>query len=161
MPEKDPVVGIAEVKTARDPERLTAFGLGSCVGVVLYDDKNRVGGLAHAMLPSSRFHPDSPIPGKYADSAIEFLLKILLEEGAELGRLKAKLVGGANMFSDIVNQSIPIGMRNVSAAREKLLEKGIPVIGEDVGGTQGRTVVFSLADGKIEIRKFGKATVWI
>lgn len=161
MPEKDWVVGIAEIKTARDPDRLTAFGLGSCVGVALYDRASKIGGLAHAMLPSSRFHSDAPIPGKFADTAIDSLLKALLEEGADLAGLEAKLVGGANMFAAIVNQAVPIGMRNVTAAREKLMEKGIPVTGEEVGGTQGRTVVFSLADGKIEVRKFGKLTVWI
>ena len=161
MPEREWAVGIAEIKTARSPDRLTAYGLGSCVGISLYDRRNKVGGLAHVMLPSSLLHPQISVPGKYADTAIEKLLKALLEEGADLTALEAKLVGGSNMFASIIPQAVPIGMRNVSASRDKLLEKGIPVLAEEVGGNQGRTVFFSLLDGRMEIRKLNKPIQWI
>jgi chemotaxis protein CheD len=161
MPEKEWAVGIAEVKTARSPDRLTAYGLGSCVGISLYDRQNKIGGMAHVMLPSSQLYSRTAVPGKYADTAIESLLKALLEEGANLTALEAKLVGGANMFASIIPQAVPIGMRNVSASRDKLLEKGIPVLAEEVGGSQGRTVFFSLLDGRMEIRKLNQPVQWI
>lgn len=159
MGEKEWVVGMAEFKVARSPDRLVAYGLGSCVGVALYDPVLRIGGLSHFMLPTSRLHPEISVPGKYADTSIEALLEEMKKEGALLGGLAAKLVGGANMFSSIVQSAFPVGARNVAAAREKLAEKKIPIVGEEVGGGQGRTLFFSLEDGKVEIRKYNKPVV--
>src|ERR1019366_5656313 len=130
MGEKDIVVGIAELKTARDPDRMVAYGLGSCVGVTLYDRIHKVGGMAHVMLPSSRMHSNVSVPGKYADTGIEALWSALIEEGSDSKFLEAKLVGGANMFVSIAQQAVPVGTRNLSAVREKLREKGIPIKGE-------------------------------
>jgi chemotaxis protein CheD len=154
------VVGIAEFKTARSPECLSAYGLGSCVGVTLYDPGKRIGGFAHVMLPSSRLHTEITVPGKYADTALEALLVELKRDGAHLKDLEAKLVGGANMFEAIAQHAVPVGLRNVSAVREKLQEHSIPVIAEDVGGTRGRTVVFHLEDGRIEVKKLNQESHW-
>jgi chemotaxis protein CheD len=159
MDERDWAVGIAEFKVAHSPDRLIAFGLGSCVGVALYDPGRKVGGLSHFMLPTSRLHSEVSAPGKYADTSIEALLAELKKEGVPSQDLQAKLVGGANMFSGIVQSAFPVGARNVAAAREKLAEKKIPILAEEVGGGQGRTMVFSLENGKVEIRKFNKPVV--
>jgi chemotaxis protein CheD len=161
MPEKDWVVGIAEYKIARAPDRLLAYGLGSCVGVALYDPHKKIGGFAHIMLPSSRLHAEVSVPGKYADTAIESLLRDMEAEGAGLSRLEAKLIGGANMFLSIVQSSLPVGLRNVAAAREKLTAQKIPIIAEEVGGTQGRTIVFSVENWKIEIRQLNRPLLWL
>ncbi len=161
MGEKEWIVGIAEVKVARDPDRLVAYGLGSCVGVTLYDRWNKIGGLAHVMLPSSLPHGRVSTAGKYADTALEELLSSMASEGADLGRLEAKLVGGANMFSALSQQAVSIGMRNVSAVRDKLGEKKIAILGEDVGGVHGRTMLFFLGDGRVEVRKFNQPVEWI
>ena len=158
MAESDLAVGIAELKSASVSGRLVAYGLGSCVGVTLYDRFKKIGGLAHIMLPSSRMHSQVSVPGKYADTAVAALLEILGREGADLKNLEAKLVGGANMFISITHQAVPIGMRNVSAVRDQLGLNGIKVKGEDIGGAQGRTIFFSLEDGKIEIRKLNQPT---
>ena len=45
--EKPLVVGIADQKTARGPDTLVTYALGSCVGVCLYDGALQTGGLAH------------------------------------------------------------------------------------------------------------------
>ena len=77
----------------------------------------------------------------------------MIAEGSDSKFLEAKLVGGANMFISLAQQAVPIGTRNLSSVREKLREKGIPIKSEDVGGIQGRTMFFSLSDGKVEVRK--------
>jgi len=46
-------VGMADYKAAKSPAILITLGLGSCVGVVLYDNLTKVGGMAHVMLPDS------------------------------------------------------------------------------------------------------------
>jgi len=46
-------VGMADLNVATNPEVLTTLGLGSCVGVCLYDSINKIAGMAHIMLPYS------------------------------------------------------------------------------------------------------------
>ncbi len=153
MDEESRVVGIAEMTVAQSPQRLVAFGLGSCVGVTLYDGKTKTGGMAHVMLPSSRLRSGEAPPGKYADTALGILAAEVEKAGARRGNLEAKIVGGANMFSDLPQSApVPIGLRNVDAVRQKLAELDIPIAGEAVGGNRGRTMVFNLEDGRVEIR---------
>ncbi len=161
MYETDRVVGIAEYLTAQNPDRLVAYGLGSCVGIALYDPRLKLGGLAHAMLPLSQFHPQSKSRGKFVDTALEELLGIMKKVGGRQKRLQAKLVGGANMFTSIVRNPLPIGLRNIMAAREILKNYQIPIVSEEVGGMQGRTMFFSLSDGRIQIRKLNQVDQWI
>jgi chemotaxis protein CheD len=150
-------VRIAELKAARAPGRFVAYGLGSCVGITLYDPKGRVGGMAHVMLPESRLYSDRSSPGKFADTAIDRLIFEMGPMGSDRGRLEAKLVGGATMFAPASRiTGLSIGLRNVMAAREHLTALGIPVVSEDVGGKKGRTIFFDLEDGSVSIRSFGQ-----
>ncbi|RLM40499.1 chemotaxis protein CheD, partial [Haloferax sp. Atlit-105R] len=64
-------VGIADYAVSSDQSTLTTSGLGSCIGVALYDPATGVSGLAHAMLPE--IEPGGE-PAKFADSSIELLL---------------------------------------------------------------------------------------
>ncbi|HVM32145.1 MAG TPA: chemotaxis protein CheD [bacterium] len=161
MGEKDWAVGIAELKVARFPDSLSAIGLGSCVGVTLYDPAAKNGGLAHIMLPSSALSTRGFIPGKFADTAIEALVGELRLLGSPPEALQAKLVGGANMFKALVSHSVPIGLRNATAAREKLKALSIPLVGEDLGGESGRTIQFSLGDGRIKIKQLNRPEFWL
>ena len=43
-------VGIADTEVAKPPDILRTI-LGSCVGICFYDSVNKIGGLAHIMLP--------------------------------------------------------------------------------------------------------------
>lgn len=43
-------VGMADLKACKCPDALTTLGLGSCVGVALYDPVTKIGGLLHCML---------------------------------------------------------------------------------------------------------------
>ncbi len=161
MAEETLVVGIAEYKVTHSPKKLMAYGLGSCVGVILYDLRAKVGGLAHIMLPSSRLYTQKATPGKFADTAIDVLVSEMESLGCHQMDLFSKIVGGANMFSSISQNPIPIGLRNVSAVREKLQERGIPILAEQVGGGQGRTVIFDIASGRVEIRKLNQLSEWV
>ncbi|MGH7739599.1 MAG: chemotaxis protein CheD [bacterium] len=161
MGESEQLVGIAEVKAGRAPETLVVYGLGSCVGVALYDRESRNGGLAHVMLPSSAQAAKVVQIGKYADTAINFLVGELGRMGSPPGRLAAKLVGGANMFKTLVSHPVSIGSRNGIAARESLWKYSIPIVGEDLGGEAGRTIQFSLADGRIRVKKMNQPEFWL
>ena len=161
MAEMDWPVGIAEIKIAQGPDRLLAIGLGSCVGMALWDGESGWGGLAHVMLPTENGLSSTPIRGKFAGTATEWLLAELVQKGVDQGKLKAKLVGGANMFNSIHNNPMPVGLRNVMACREELSRRGIPVVAEDVGGGKGRSMVFYPQDGRIWIRSLQGPERWI
>lgn len=149
-------VGIADYKIAKNPNRLITLGLGSCVGVTLYDPIVKVGGLLHVMLPDSTSFKDVQKPAKFADLGIPLLVKELSAIGGVFGRLKAKLVGGAQMFSGFDNSlSLNIGQRNTEKSREVLRKMGIPIIAEDVGGNKGRTMILDTSTGSVSIRTIG------
>jgi len=155
-------VRIAEGKIARSPALLKSYGLGSCVGVALYDPQTRIGGLAHILLPAwskaKKRAGDLPRnPMKYADLALERLQEHLIEEGCAQERLEAKIAGGANMFSSLFPNPSQgpvkptIGDRNVRAVKENLKRLGIPLRGEDVGGEEGRTLELDTSTGALRI----------
>jgi chemotaxis protein CheD len=143
-------VRIGDVKVAAGSSVLFTIGLGSCVAVALYDAQRQVGGLAHAMLPDPGAGRKNAPPGRFATTAIAQLLALLVAEGASLKRLRARLAGGASMFRDVLDgDGLRLGRRNVDAARRALEEAGIPVDGEDVFGTYGRSVFLRTSDGKL------------
>jgi chemotaxis protein CheD len=151
---------MGDLKVGIGENILFAIGLGSCVAVVLYDARVRIGGLAHVMLP----HPLSarrPAPvGRFASTAIKQLIDDMEQAGAARRRLYARLVGGAAMFEAVLNDDGPsLGQRNIEAARLVLQQAGIPVQGEEVGGNHGRTVHFHVADGRVLITSVRSANV--
>ncbi|MCL6447161.1 MAG: chemotaxis protein CheD [Armatimonadetes bacterium] len=149
-------VGIADYKITRDPGRLITLGLGSCVGVSLYDPLTKIGGLLHVMLPDSTQFNNVNRPAKFADLGIPLLVQELQKKGAGGRRLQAKLVGGAQMFSGLDDSLVlNIGQRNVEKARAVLKELGIKILAEEVGGNRGRTMILDTADGKVIVRMLG------
>ena len=146
-------VGMADLKVCKAPDALTTLGLGSCVGIALWDTASGVGGLSHIMLPDSTKIKNNSNIYKFADSAIDELIRQLLKLGAVRARLKAKITGGASMFAfQSLNEELQVGKLNVIAVKEKLAKERIPLIAEDTGGSKGRTIVFYPQTGKIRIR---------
>lgn len=150
-------VGMAEYKAAKAPALLVTLGLGSCVGVALYDERRKVGGLAHVMLPDSRLAGHKAYnPGKFADTAIETLMEDMIKLGVEPNRIVAKLAGGAQMFQiKSENNIMQIGKRNVEAVKTKLQQLRIRTLSEDVEGNHGRTVEFNCSTGILTIKTIG------
>ena len=71
-------VGMADLSIAKEPDILTTLGLGSCVGIALYDPSTKVGGLAHIMLPDSTQIKNNENKAKFADTAIKMLLQEMI-----------------------------------------------------------------------------------
>lgn len=156
MIEKLMNVGIADIQSTDEANKVLRTILGSCVGICLYDPRSRLGGMAHIMLPDQREEEGNAL--KYADSAIPLLVEQMRELGGEPKRFEAKIAGGASMFevADSKNSFMAdIGKKNVQRVREVLQSLGIKVVAEDVGGTKGRTIDLYIADGRLRIKKFG------
>lgn len=145
-------VGIAEFKISANPNILATFSLGSCVGIAFYDPVTKLGALAHIMLPDSSVTKTLANPAKFADSAINGMLKDMVMKGVEKRRLIAKIVGGAMMFeSAVVDPTMQIGERNVKAVKKILSELGISLVGEDTGKNYGRTMELDTRTGEVTI----------
>lgn len=153
---KEIKVGIADLNIAASPNKLITVGLGSCIGIALYDDVKSVGGLAHIMLPDSVAFNTVNNPMKFADLAIPILLDKVQSLGAVKRNLRAKIAGGASMFNFSDKSMImDIGARNSVAVKEALGKLSIPIIGEDCGGNKGRTMIFDTLNGVVQIRTVG------
>lgn len=123
------------------PDMITTLGLGSCIGIALYDPVTKIGGLAHIMLPDSTQMRNNTNIAKFADTGIEELVKRMVSAGAGKSRLVAKIAGGAKMFEVSGMSAIGnVGQRNAEASKAKLKQMGIPLLAEDTGLNYGRTV---------------------
>lgn len=147
-------VGIAQMDVVKTPNTIRTSGLGSCVGVVLYDEIKKVAGLVHVMLPDSSLGKTETLNlAKFADTGIEALINLLKLEGVQVFRLKAKIAGGAQMFKFTSDKdSMRIGPRNVEAVKKELQKNGILLVAEDTGGNSGRTIEFNPVTCKLSIR---------
>ncbi|NOU84853.1 chemotaxis protein CheD [Paenibacillus sp. LMG 31460] len=147
-------VGMADLNVAHQAGVLKTTGLGSCVGVTLYDSRVKVAGMAHVMLPSSEIAREGSLNiAKYADTAIPELISRMEKLGAAVNRLEAKLAGGAQMFAFAGNNdTMRIGPRNVESCKEMLNKYKIPIRAEDTGANYGRTIEFHSETGILFIR---------
>ena len=149
-------VGMADLNITMAPGILTTLGLGSCVGIALYDKHNKIAGLAHIMLPSSKEIKNNENKAKFADTGIDLLIEMMIKKGAKKENLTAKVTGGSQMFSFNNNSSVlKIGERNVIATKEKLNDLNIRIISEDTGGNYGRTIELDAEDGLLLVKTIG------
>lgn len=156
-------VGIADLNVVRAPDLLVTYALGSCVGICLYDNISKIAGLSHILLPNSKDIASAAHQTmKFADTAIPQLVNTMVSKGARQVCLKAKIAGGAQMFTGINNSSIAnIGQRNVMAVKAELIRLRIPILAEDTGKDYGRTLYFSAEDGSMRIKSVNKGEwVW-
>lgn len=153
-------VGIADLKFVKAPNTIRTSGLGSCVGVVVYDTAMGIAGMAHVMLPDSKSAKKLNFNQyKYADTVLPILIETLINDGARKFALKAKIAGGAQMFAfSSKNDMLRVGERNVEAVKRILEEYRIPIIAEDVYGSSGRTIEFSPETSELHIRTVSQAT---
>jgi len=155
------VVGMADLKVAKSPDILTTLGLGSCVGITLYDKIKKIGGMAHVMLPTYKGFEGQNI-AKFADSAIIELVNQLSRIGTTRAAVVAKIAGGAHMFGRTQNNDmLKIGERNASASIAILKQLGIPIVANDTGGTHGRTIELHIETGALKIRAVGAGEKFI
>lgn len=155
-------VGMADAKITQSPGVLTTIGLGSCVGIALYDPITKISGLVHIMLPYSSKISNNTNKLKFADTGIEILIELMEEHGANHKRMISKIAGGAQMFSSKINSDIMnIGNRNTIATKEVLNKLKIPIIAEDIGGNYGRTIEFYSEDGSLLVKTIGYGTKFI
>ncbi len=138
-------VGVGIVTVTREKIVLKAIALGSCIGVAAYDAGERIGGMAHIMLPGRA--PDKAVEKtRYAASAIEEMIGQMIEMGSKPGDIEVCLVGGGNVLErddDTICES------NIESVRKILAGKGIVVQASSLGGTKRKSVLLDIDNGRI------------
>lgn len=151
-------IGIAELDTVTSPDSIKTIGLGSCVGIVLFDEVRKIAGMAHIMLPDSKIITSEEVKvAKFADTAIPYLYNKLLMKGASTRNICAKIAGGAEMFSVLgQNTGLRVGPRNIEMTKKVLNELKIPLVAESTGGSCGRTIEFFPETSILKVRTVTK-----
>lgn len=151
-------VGMADLNICSAPDSITTLGLGSCVGIILFDSGKKIAGMVHIMLPDSTKIKNNENSAKFADTGIDALINKLVTAGANRNRLVAKIAGGSQMFAfSSNNDMLRIGERNIEASKNKLKSLGIRLLAEDTGLDYGRTIEFFPETGELYIKSVGKA----
>ncbi len=130
--------------------------LGSCIAVCLRDENRNVCGMNHFLLPGyEKANDDFSVhaAGRYGISSMETLINKMLHEGATKSKLVAKIFGGATILS---NFSQNVGQKNIEFVRWFMNNEKIPIIGEDVGGTDARKIYFFTKDGAVLVENISK-----
>lgn len=149
------MVGIADLKIGRETDVITTLGLGSCVGITMYDPIRKIGGMVHIMLPEHNGQMDQN-KLKFANTGIKELLDRLMRVGASRPALISKIAGGAHMFSGAASQNfLKIGERNIAVSIETLHTLKLPIAANDTGGTHGRTIELYTDTGRLKIKTVG------
>ena len=129
--------------------------LGSCISACIRDPAIRVGGMNHFMLPEDTTNGKSAwldaelgLATRYGSFAMESLINDLLKLGAKRERLEVKLFGGGRILASMTD----VGKRNIEFARSWLRAERLNVIGEDVGETTPRRVLYFTQTGRVLVK---------
>ncbi|MEQ8478082.1 chemotaxis protein CheD [Fulvivirga sp.] len=136
------VLSTGEVSVLSVSGEIVCYGLGSCIGVFLYDRFKKIGAGAHIMLPSNEKSSES-------DVMLSQIVNQMIDEGSHLLTIRARLVGGADILG--IN-AYHIGIKNLGFVRTWLKKRGIIIIGEDVGGGESRTARLDIDTGQLHIK---------
>ena len=146
-------VNMGEMKIAKTPDVLITRGLGSCLGITLYDPIKKIGTMAHAMLPDINRAKAQSNPNRFVNSVVENMLGELKKENCFKKNLQVKLFGGAHMFSFIAKDNLlNVGEKNIEMAKDVFQKQGMAIVAEELGGSIGRTIELDLESGKVLIK---------
>ncbi len=154
---RDPEFGAMVVKVlpgehhvSDDREDMLVTVLGSCVSACIRDPAIGVGGMNHFMLPESADGEwgNHSASLRYGNFAMEQLINDILKRGGQRGRLEVKLFGGGR----VLNNSNPIGDRNVEFVESYLRVEGLSVAARDLLGEYARRVHYFPVTGKVFVK---------
>ncbi len=150
-------IGGLEVSADRGVVLIT-HGLGSCIAVIAYDPRLKVGGMLHFQLPTSSLSPDraAESPGTFADTGIPLLFERMYALGSRKADIIVKAAGGGNFHND--NGTFDIGRRNHTMMRKIFWKAQVLVKAEDVGGSKSRTARLFVDTGQVTIQSGSEVT---
>lgn len=130
--------------------------LGSCMSVCAYDPGAGVGGMNHFLLPEAPANEENNSFSqsfRYGSAAIEVLLNALYKHGAAKNGLRIKIFGGGKVMNAL---SYDVGAQNIEFTKNFFERENMRIESEDIGGLNGRRVVFFPRSGKVLIKAVGE-----
>jgi len=143
------ILNIGDVHVSDEPVILQTV-LGSCVSVCIWDEKSKVGGMNHFMVP--HLVDDDERPAYGGAESIARLVSAVVRIGGDMNRMKVKLFGGGRVIKGF-SENLDVGRENIAVARKLLGEYGIPIVKEFSGHDYGIKVLFHTATGRAFIKK--------
>ncbi len=135
--------------------------LGSCVSLTMRDPVTGHAAMCHCLLPSKPEHSsDSPHKDQrfhYVDTTVADMLSQFRARSIPPSRLIIKLFGGANVLAMLTDHRA-IGSLNWQQARRSLEEQNLSVSAHDVGGKEGRRIIFETEDGSVMVKRLRSST---
>jgi chemotaxis protein CheD len=126
--------------------------LGSCIAACLWDEKARVGGMNHFMLPEGGGADTS---GRYGSYAMELLINEMIVLGARREGIQAKVFGGGQVMAGFTTMNV--GERNTQFVLEYLNTERISIVSKDVLDIYPRKVCFFPTNGKAMVKRLAHA----
>ena len=156
------IVGVADMKVSNDSDSIVVtYSLGSCIGIGVYDETARVGGIAHFMLPESKLDltKAKKNPYMFADTCIPRLFKSMYQLGATKQRMRVIVVGGAQILDS--KGFFNIGKRNCMAVKKIFWKNNVMISYKNVEGTVNRTLKLTIKNGQFSLKTSGGKEVEI
>ncbi|MGA7802582.1 MAG: chemotaxis protein CheD [Gammaproteobacteria bacterium] len=126
--------------------------LGSCVAVVLWHPRRRIGGMCHFMLPKRLRPSGAPLDGRYGEEALELLVRQAAKATTPLEDYVVKVFGGGNMLAPHHAAGKDVATRNAEAALALIAARGLRIKAHSLGGIGHRHVIFDVASGDVWVR---------
>ena len=136
--------------------------LGSCISVILYDSRRRIGGMNHFMLPKPGNNATAEMTaGKYGIHAMELLINAMYKLGSSKKDIAAKVFGGGSVLPGSRGKGVSVPAYNIDFAFTFLETENIPVHRSDVGGTKGRKILFDPRTSKVLLKRIARNSLSI
>jgi chemotaxis protein CheD len=132
--------------------------LGSCVSVMLWHPRGRIGVMSHFLLPERvRTRPAAfvELDPRYGDDAWLRIRELLAHHRMVPRECIAHVAGGGDMFPGrgAHGEGAQVGLRNGEAARRMLRGHSVRVASEHLFGIGHRRVVFDVATGQVSVEQ--------
>ncbi len=146
---KKTILNVGDIVVSSGPSILETI-LGSCVSVCLWDERLKIGGMNHFLLP--QISTNIKDPAYCGSESIKKLVAETLKLGASTRRLKAKIFGGCRVINGCEN-TFNVGGQNVRMAKKILNQYEIPIVMDLTGMDYGIKLVFYPVTGRAFVKK--------
>jgi len=125
--------------------------LGSCISVTMFHPPSGIAAICHAMLPRGA----GSTSFKYVDTAVHHMAAYFSRRKIRREKIQVKLFGGADMFNSgrPTVRNLTVGWQNIATANQCLQALGLSPSSTDVGGKQGRKLIFTTDTGAVFLKK--------
>jgi len=150
-------VQAGEIKSSTKNELLISSPLGSCIAVVAYDIKRKIGAIAHIMLPGKSPENNERDKTRYTIDAIEILFSKLNSLGASDADIEICLAGGANVLKK-ENETLT---HDIIKSVQKAVKRK-KICASSLGGFERRKVTLDIGTGTVyyTVGESGEKVLW-